>query len=111
MKGKSPPEGLKRSLINYGQFALSIRTVYKCFQRFQSGYMNTSDADRSRYPVEAITPEIIEEIRDMILNDRRMKMREIASAAGISIEQVQYFASTFGHEKVIRKISVAIAYC
>jgi len=45
--------------------------------------MITSDAKRSRRPVEATTPEIIEEIHDMMLDNRRMK---IASDVGISIE-------------------------
>jgi len=47
--------------------------------------MSTSDAERSGHPVEVTTPEIIEEIDDM-LDDRKMKV--IANAVDISIERI-----------------------
>uniref|UniRef100_T1I491 Uncharacterized protein n=1 Tax=Rhodnius prolixus TaxID=13249 RepID=T1I491_RHOPR len=69
--------------------------------------MGTCDAERSGRPVEVTTPEIIDKIHDMEMDDRRVKVREIASAVGISNE---YFASTFGHDKAIRKMGAAIAH-
>uniref|UniRef100_T1HWL6 Uncharacterized protein n=1 Tax=Rhodnius prolixus TaxID=13249 RepID=T1HWL6_RHOPR len=39
-------------------------------------------------PVEVTTPEIIDKIHDMVMDDRRVKVREIASAVGISNERV-----------------------
>uniref|UniRef100_T1HJH6 Uncharacterized protein n=1 Tax=Rhodnius prolixus TaxID=13249 RepID=T1HJH6_RHOPR len=50
--------------------------------------MGTSDAERSGRPVEVTTPEIIDKIHDMVMDDRRVKVREIASAVGISNEWV-----------------------
>ena len=38
----------------------------------------------------ATTPEIIEQVHDMLLDDRRMKVREIAETIGISKERVGY---------------------
>jgi DNA-binding Xre family transcriptional regulator len=38
----------------------------------------------------ATTPEIIEQVYDMILDDRRMKVRETAETIGISKERVGY---------------------
>jgi len=35
-------------------------------------------------------PEIIEQVHDMVLDDRRMKVREIAQTIGISKERVGY---------------------
>uniref|UniRef100_T1HUZ9 Uncharacterized protein n=1 Tax=Rhodnius prolixus TaxID=13249 RepID=T1HUZ9_RHOPR len=49
--------------------------------------MGTSDAERSGRPVEVTTPEIINKIHDMVMDDRRVKVREIASAVGISNER------------------------
>uniref|UniRef100_T1IG87 Uncharacterized protein n=1 Tax=Rhodnius prolixus TaxID=13249 RepID=T1IG87_RHOPR len=51
--------------------------------------MGTSDAERSGRPVEVevTTPEIIDKIHDMVMDDRRVKVREIASAVGISNER------------------------
>ena len=41
-------------------------------------------------PKSATPPEIIEQVHDMVLNDRRMKAREIAETIGISKEHVGY---------------------
>uniref|UniRef100_T1HRV2 Uncharacterized protein n=1 Tax=Rhodnius prolixus TaxID=13249 RepID=T1HRV2_RHOPR len=35
--------------------------------------MGTSDAERSGRPVEVTTPEIIDKIHDMVMDDRRVK--------------------------------------
>jgi hypothetical protein len=51
--------------------------------------MCTSDAECSGRPVEATTPEIVVKIHDMLMDDRGVKVREIASAVGISSEQVR----------------------
>src|SRR6476469_69453 len=88
MKGKSPQETKEKLEKTYGQSAPSIRTVYKWFQNFRSGHMSTTDAQLSERPVEATTQEIIDKIHDMVIDDRRVKVREIASAVGISSEQV-----------------------
>uniref|UniRef100_T1HMR0 Uncharacterized protein n=1 Tax=Rhodnius prolixus TaxID=13249 RepID=T1HMR0_RHOPR len=53
--------------------------------------MGTSDAERSGRPVEVTTPVIIDKIHDMVMDDRRVKVREIASAVGISNERVLIF--------------------
>jgi hypothetical protein len=45
--------------------------------------MSTSDAEHSGHPVEATTPEIIDKIHNTVMDDRRVKVREIASAVGI----------------------------
>uniref|UniRef100_T1HM88 Tc1-like transposase DDE domain-containing protein n=1 Tax=Rhodnius prolixus TaxID=13249 RepID=T1HM88_RHOPR len=50
--------------------------------------MGTSDAERSGRPVEVTTPEIIDKIHDMVMDDRRVKVREIARAVGISNERL-----------------------
>uniref|UniRef100_T1HIR4 Uncharacterized protein n=1 Tax=Rhodnius prolixus TaxID=13249 RepID=T1HIR4_RHOPR len=41
-------------------------------------------------PVEVTTPEIIDKIHDMVMDDRRVKVREIASAVGISNDGYVY---------------------
>ncbi|GBP85450.1 Histone-lysine N-methyltransferase SETMAR [Eumeta japonica] len=52
--------------------------------------VSTSDAERSGRPKEVITPEIVDKIHEMILNDRRMKVRELTHAVGISTEWVHH---------------------
>ena len=88
MKGKTPQETKEKLDKHYGDSAPSIRTVYKWFQNFRAGHMGTCDAERSGRPVEVTTPEIIDQIHDMVMGDRRVKVRQIASAVGISTERV-----------------------
>jgi histone-lysine N-methyltransferase SETMAR len=86
MKGKSPQETKEKLDKYYGKSAPSIRTVYKWFQNFRC-HMSTTDAECSGRPVEATTPEIVDKIH-MVMDDGRVKVREIASAVGISSEWV-----------------------
>ncbi|XP_025161796.1 histone-lysine N-methyltransferase SETMAR-like [Harpegnathos saltator] len=64
--------------------------VKKWFTEFRCGRTSTSDAERSGRPKEVVTPEIVDKIHGMILDDRRMKVREVAEAVGISTERVHH---------------------
>ena len=46
--------------------------------------MDTSNAERFERSVEITSPEIIDKIHDMVMDDTKVKMHEIASAVGIS---------------------------
>jgi len=48
------------------------------------------DEPREGRPKSATTPEIIEQVHDMVLDDKQMKVCEIAEAIGISKERVGY---------------------
>ena len=48
--------------------------MYNRVNKFKGGRISNRDEPRSGRPVEAVTPEIIEKIHDMILNDRRVKL-------------------------------------
>ncbi|XP_025154465.1 uncharacterized protein LOC112588509 [Harpegnathos saltator] len=74
----------------YGDSAPSISMVKKWFTEFRCGRTSTSNAERSGRPKEVVTPEIVDKIHGMILDDRRMKVREVAEAVGISTEQVHH---------------------
>jgi hypothetical protein len=88
MKGKSPQESKEKLDKHYGESAPSIRMVYKWFQNFWRGRMSTNDAELSGRLVVATTPEIFDKIHDMVMDDRKLKVQEIASALGISSEWV-----------------------
>jgi histone-lysine N-methyltransferase SETMAR len=72
----------------YGDSSPSIGTIHKWFTEFRCGRTSTSDAERSGRPIEVTTPEMINKIHDMVLADRRLKVREIAEAVGISNDRV-----------------------
>ena len=58
--------------------------VKKWFREFRCGRTSTSDAERSGRLVEVAIPETIEKIRNMVLADRRLKVRKIVEVIGIS---------------------------
>ena len=66
----------------YGDSAPSISMVKKWFTEFRCG---TIDAERSGRPVEVAIPETIEKFAIWCWRlDRRLKLREIVEAIGIS---------------------------
>ena len=71
-------------------------TVYNWLNEFKRGRTPTKDEHRSGRPMEVTTPEMIDKIHDMVLSDRRIKVREIVEATGIS--QVTVFSIL--HEKL-----------
>lgn len=74
----------------YGDSAPSISMIKKWFTDFRCGRTSTDDIKRSGRPKEAVTPEIVDKIHELVLNDRRMKIREIAKDTGISTERVYH---------------------
>lgn len=71
-----------------GDSGPSISMVKKWFTVFRCGLRSTEDAERSGRPIVVSTPEIIEKIHNMVLADRRLKVREIVEAIGISYGSV-----------------------
>lgn len=70
-----------------GESAPSNATVYNWVAEFKRGRTSTTDDPRPGRPCEATT-EDVEKIRNLILDDRRMKVRELAEAVHISTERV-----------------------
>ena len=46
--------------------------------------VSTYDAPRSGHSIETATSEIIDKVYDIVLTDRRVKVRELFEARGIS---------------------------
>jgi DNA-binding Xre family transcriptional regulator len=53
------------------------------------------------HPKSATTPVIIEQVHDMLLDNRRMKVHEIAETIGLSKERVEY---TLHEEMNMKKV-------
>ena len=52
------------------------------------GRTSTNDAERSGWPKDVTTPEIIEKIHDIVLDDTKVGVYELAEATGISTGSV-----------------------
>jgi len=68
----------------------SFSTSKKLAAEFKCGRTSLEDNPREGRPKSATTPEIIEQVHDMVLDDWRMKVHEIAETIGISKEHVGY---------------------
>ena len=54
------------------------------------GHTSTKDAPRSGRPKEATNAEIVKQVHRIVLSDRKVKLRELAEAVGISKERAGY---------------------
>jgi transposase len=69
---------------------LRFSTIKKWAAEFKCGRTSLEGDPREGRPKSETTPEIIEQVHDMVLDDRRIKVHEIAETTGISEECVEY---------------------
>ena len=85
------PNEIHLNFINvYGDSSPSFSTIKKWAAEFKCGRTGLKDDPRNGRPKSATTPEIIEQVHDTVLDDRRMKVLEISDTIGISKERVGY---------------------
>ena len=74
------------------------------------GWMNLNViVSRSERPIKAVTPEIIDKVRDI---DWRVKVHELlVEARHITWHSDVNFARTIGYEKAINKMGAAFVHC
>src|SRR6476619_744441 len=86
----------------YKDHALSMTTIRYWFNEFKRGRTSVFDEERPGRPIEVTTEDMVNKIHDVVLADRRVKIREIADIVSISIERIQkYSTRKIGHEKAI----------
>jgi len=89
-EGLTPNEIHSRFIKVYGDSSPSFSTIKKWAAEFKCGCTNLEDDPREGCPKSATTPEIIEQVHDMVLDDWRMKVCKIVETTGISKERVGY---------------------
>ena len=85
-----------------GEHAPSYVTVKNWVAQFKCGDFSTCDAPRPGRAKTVTTPEIIDQIHELILEDRRISAKSIAEQLGISRERV---GSVILEELDMRKFS------
>ena len=68
----------------HGTSAPVFATVYNWVNEFKRGRTSTKNEHCSVRPAKVTTSDMIYKIYDMVLSDRRIKVREIVEATGIS---------------------------
>ena len=68
----------------YGDFATGKSTIIDWYDEFKRGRTNTDDAERSGRPKSAVVPENITKVHKIVLDDRKLKLREIVETSKIT---------------------------
>ncbi|QQP54963.1 Mariner transposase, partial [Caligus rogercresseyi] len=79
----------------YPDSAPSKATICRWFAEFKRGRVSTNGDKRSGRPKEVVTPENIKIIHKMILNDRKVKLIQIAETLKISKERVGHIVDEY----------------
>ena len=103
LQGKAPKEIYAILTETLGGHATSYATVKNWVAQFKRGYFSTCDAPRPARPKTVTTPEIIDQIHELILEDRRVSAKSIAQQLGMSPERV---GSIIHEDLDMRKLSV-----
>jgi len=88
LQGKAPKEIHAILTGTLGEHAPPYTTIKNWMAQFKRGDFSTCDAPRPGRPKTMTTPEIIDQIHELILEDRRISAKSIAEQLGISREWV-----------------------
>ncbi len=92
----------------HGESVSVFATIYNWVNEFKCGCTSTKVEHCLGCPVEVSTPEMINIIHNIVLNDRRIKLGEIVEATGVS----KAIMVSILHDKWdMRKISVRWVSC
>lgn len=88
----------------YGESAMKKTSVYEWYKRFQDGREDVEDDERSGRPSTSIIDENVKKVEKMVMNDRRITIREVADEVGISIGSCHnIFSNVLGMKRVAAK--------
>ena len=88
----------------YGESAMSKTRVYEWCMRFQDGRKDVEDDERPGRPSTSTTDENVEKVKEMVMNDRRITIREVADDVSISISSChEIFSNVLGMKRVAAK--------
>ena len=83
LKGLSPANIKAELDYTLGESAPSFTTIKYWVAEFKRGRTSCQDEHRSGRPNEVTTTEMVKKINKMVLDDRRLKVRELAKMVGI----------------------------
>ena len=88
----------------YGESAMSKTRVYEWHECFQDSREDVEDDERPGRPSISTTDENMKKIKEMVMNDRRITIREVADDVGMSIGSChEIFSNVLGMKRVAAK--------
>ena len=100
-KGLTPKQIHEDMQETLGTSAASYAMIKKWVAEFKRGRESIEDDPRNGRPATSTSQENVNKICDMIIEDRRLKIREIAETVGISYERTQnIIVNELGFSKV-----------
>ena len=72
--------------VAFGETTISRKQIQLWYKRFKEDWVDVNDYARPYLTSTSTTDENIKQVKKMILNNRRMTIREIANDVGLSIE-------------------------
>ncbi|XP_071083880.1 protein GVQW3-like [Haliotis cracherodii] len=89
-KGLTPNVIYEDMLSTLAEDVPSYATVKRWVAEFKRGRSSTDDEPRPGPPVVSSTPEMVQRILDIVMDDRRVTQRQIANSVDNSQERVHF---------------------
>ncbi|XP_011860288.1 PREDICTED: putative uncharacterized protein FLJ37770 [Vollenhovia emeryi] len=90
--------------VAYGEATLNQSNVYRWYKMFSEGREDVNDEERAGRPSTSITDENIDEVKKIVLANRRITVREVAEDLNISIGSCHsIFTNDLGMRRVAAK--------
>lgn len=97
-------KALEMLTVAFGESTLSQKSVYKWYKRFTEGREDVDDDERPGVATTSTSEENIETVKKIILENRRITIREVAEDVGISIGSCHaIFSNVLGMKRVAAK--------
>ena len=90
--------------VAYGEATLDRSNVYRWYKMFSEGREDVNDEERAGRPSTSTTDENIDEVKKIVLVNRRITVREVAEDLNISIGSCHsIFTNDLGMTRVAAK--------
>ncbi|XP_018365426.1 PREDICTED: putative uncharacterized protein FLJ37770 [Trachymyrmex cornetzi] len=90
--------------VAYGEATLDRSNVYRWYKMFSEGLEDVNDEERAGHPSTSTTDENIDEVKKIVLANRRITVREVAEDLNISIGSCHsIFTNDLGMRRVAAK--------
>ncbi|KAG5331324.1 SETMR methyltransferase, partial [Acromyrmex charruanus] len=90
--------------VAYGEVTLDRSNVYRWYKMFSEGREDVNDEERAGRPSTSTTDENIDEVKKIVLANRRITVREVAEDLNISIGSCHsIFTNDLGMRRVAAK--------